>query len=483
MGQFVHTSNLVNLNIFTTGNFTTALNASNGIALSDAGAGGTLRITAANIVVPGATNLNPITLTANGAAGAAFGNINLTLTGTQSVTLDSKAGAAKTSAPYELTVNGGAVPLTKASSISVSTKGNLTALVGGINLSGAGVTTSLSLASAKSLSVDDMVNSTFGYHTVSLSSGSTAPFLVDEGSTTANGTKGIVDAGVVSINAGGTITTNTPGSVVNAFQFSNPNGALTMTGVAGSITTLSTLNLQAATSITLGNAKTGAGSPLPDIGDNTKNNLSNLNIEADKGSFTAPLSTNAIGLIETSDGGNLTIIAANIVNSIAKSNAPITLSANGGAGFQAGVVQLSLAVPITLDKNSPASAKAPAPFIIQATGSSGSGEVYITSSAGTLTVNPGGVVVSKGISAVVFGGGKGLAVTDASLFSAASLVGTADLTSGAAKAFVIGAATVLAGGNGIVGGIAATNITVGAPSGITIANGASVFKLFPRYRI
>jgi hypothetical protein len=114
---------LTDLTIQTTGNFTSVLNGSNALALNNTGAGGMMTITAGNIVDLNNTNLSPIKLSANGAAASASGSIFLTLTGTQAVTLDSKNGAAKTSAPYDLTVNTGGG---QAGTIVVKAGGSLT---------------------------------------------------------------------------------------------------------------------------------------------------------------------------------------------------------------------------------------------------------------------------------------------------------------------------------------------------------------------
>ncbi|MBU6453259.1 MAG: hypothetical protein KGS72_15865 [Cyanobacteria bacterium REEB67] len=134
---------LTNFTVNTGGNFTSSIP---DFQLSEAGNGGTLSITAGNIVTLGANALGPIILSANGNAGSNAGSVTLNLTGTQALVL-SNVASAKAPATYEISANGNV----QTGTVVVSSGGALSVLAGGLT-TGSQIGT-LSLSGSKGLAV------------------------------------------------------------------------------------------------------------------------------------------------------------------------------------------------------------------------------------------------------------------------------------------------------------------------------------------
>ncbi len=427
---------------------------------------GNISITAANFVSLGNTTFAPIVLTApgNSSNGA---NLTLTLTGSQAVTLDGVAGSAKTGAPYELITNSDLS--SQGGTIAVTTTGNLTTTKAGIGLretSGGG---NLTLISAKSLLVTgDILNNSIG--NLTLESGGTTPFLVNAGAgLKTNGTIGTVSATNLTIYSDGPIETNGTKSINSNFTslYVNPVGTLQLLGQPGDIVFSSTLTLYGNNGVTLGDAKTGNNSPLTSVG-----GLSFLDIEAVKGNLTAAIST--YQLLNNTVGGTLKIAAVNIVRPGIPNTTPITLEAQGNGTLSfAGSVTLDLtgSQAVTVDGSAPPSAKQPV-YTINIVGSTGTGQVNVQT-AGSLTVNPTGIVSNAGPATLSLSG-KSLAVNDSALLNtnASDVIVLSSLASTALKIQPTG--VIAAGGNGIIGTVTGKNVNITDEGGITIANGATV---------
>jgi len=183
------------LDINTGGNFTGDYGV---IALKNGG--GTLSITAGNIVNIGATPLNPIQLKAENPGGAG-GGVILNLTGSQAVVLGN-AAVLKGQPQYEISVVG-----VGGGFVDVKTAGALTVNTGGVTY-GTGVH-ELKLAGGKGLSVNDVPLISTNLFSVNLTSGATTPFVIGAtGKDLVNGTAGSVDGGSVSITSIKGLTVN-----------------------------------------------------------------------------------------------------------------------------------------------------------------------------------------------------------------------------------------------------------------------------------
>ncbi|MBU6455798.1 MAG: hypothetical protein KGS72_28770, partial [Cyanobacteria bacterium REEB67] len=453
--------NVTSLTINTTGNFTSAETGIT-VATDTFGNGGTIDLTAKNIVIAGSSQAPypPFMLNANGAAGKDGGYINFNLTGTQNVTVGNGAGSAKTGPNYEFIVNGGVNG--NAGSISVASGGVLSVSSVGINLVTSAGGGSLTLSGAKGLAVlDDVFNGGNSYSLVSLTSGATTAFTIGT-PTTINGVSSSINAFNVSITASGPIVVNGSGPQIIASADTailNPTGALVITG-PGSITPGSSLALTGKSGVTLGDAKTGLGNPLSNIG---LNSLDSLLVNAGKGNFTSPI--NSFTLANGGTGGVLSITAANMVVSGGGAK-QISLTA-GSANGNAGSVTLNLTgtQALTLDANQ-GTLKAPT-YVISNIGG-GTGGAITVQSGGALIDNLNGVLLNAG-SNLTLNGVKSLAVNDSVLVSSGN-INSLTLVSGATGAFVVGVAPSANGVNAGVNGINAGTVSITDGAGIIVNN-------------
>ncbi len=140
MGEAV----LKDITIITGGSFKSDFDNTNTLALNNSGTGGTLIVTAGNIVNVGSNPLNAIILNANNTSGQS-GTIDLTITGTQATVLGG-AAVTKGTPQFEL----GATGLGGGGAFDVTASGTLT-----VNAITDNSNASLTLSGAKGLAVTD----------------------------------------------------------------------------------------------------------------------------------------------------------------------------------------------------------------------------------------------------------------------------------------------------------------------------------------
>ncbi|MBS1999484.1 MAG: hypothetical protein JSS86_24320, partial [Cyanobacteria bacterium SZAS LIN-2] len=258
------------------------------------------------------------------------------------------------------------------------------------------------------------------------------------------------DSGSTSIIAGGATFKSASGLAI-----SGSDAALT---VAGSLTLGGTVGGKQTTSITLGDAKTGANNPLATELNKT---LSAITVNT-TGNFTGSLQK--IATDDTALGGKIDITAAKIVNvNAVPSLAPIVISADATAG-PAGKVILNLTGTQSVSLGVGTVAKGDPQITISTSGGTGGGTVSV-SSAGLLTVDNGGVAQSGTARNLTLIGAKGLSVTDANLLK--TNLNSLTLSSGSTKAFTIGEGALPV--NGTAGDIVASSVDINAGGGIVLA--------------
>ncbi|MBS1989117.1 MAG: hypothetical protein JSS83_01295 [Cyanobacteria bacterium SZAS LIN-3] len=298
------------------------------------------------------------------------------------------------------------------------------------------------------------------------------------------------DSGVVTVSSAlsyGDLVMNTPSLVMSgagtikttsSATFISP-AKLSITGSSGSITAVGSLTLggtvggKTTTSITLGDAKTGAGNPL-DKALSTNAGTINLAIVT-TGNFTSGLST--LRTDTSSNAGTVNIKAANVIN-VTNPNGVITISAdaNSGGALTGGsvVLQLTGTQAVTLDDN-PSVGKNPAPFFLTARGgtSSGTAGSISATTAGNLTVLAGGFDLGTGLKggSVTLSSAKNLAVVADSLNKAANLQ-SVTLSSGGTTPFTVGSGSSPV--NGTIGNVAAAVVSINSGGGIVMGTGATV---------
>ncbi len=472
---FAGNSTISNLTIDTSGKFTSSLDGTNSITLNGGGTPGTFNINVSSFALSG-TSTNPIFLNTGNTNTQAGGTINLTLTGTSPITLGgaSPLTVASAQSDFILGANGdaGGVATGSGGTINVTTNGNLVVHSSGIGLAtsaGVGKDGSLTLSGAKGLAVvDDILSgltSPLGneYDNVLLTSGSKNPFVVGGGTSVVNGTDGLIVANNnVTVNAAGTVTTNAANSISSTnITLSNSFGTLTAIGkTTGDITVTNDLSLSGKTGITLGDAKTGAGSPIdglfgpsPAILDLTINTA---------GNFTSDI-TNFVLNSTQSSGGTLRITASNIVTLNNPTNSPIVLKADGQTN--GGNIILTLTGTQAVNFVTGSATKTPNYQLENLGSTANSGKVTINT-VGALTIGDG-LNASNGEDTLSLSGGKGLAISNSDV---TGKVSNLILSSGATAPLVIGAASAPQGSNSIVGPIQAAEITISAPA-ITVNAG------------
>jgi hypothetical protein len=379
------------------GNFTTPL--SNYI-LANNTVGGTLEITAANIIRYGVSNTIPIVLQAKGnGTFTAGGSVSLTLTGSQAVTLDSTAPASAKQPVYSIDTSGSA----GSGSINVQTAGTLTVNPTGITTNAG--PSKLTLSGGKGLAIADAtLLSGNNIQNVILSSGASTPLVIQSGGPVAPGSNAIIgpvtalktlqitdQAGItvlsgatINTGAGGTITLVTSklendgtvsggsGSALSIGTLTSPGVTFT-TGSSGAYTGFTSLTVQEAGAVNFGNMFTTT-STLSGV-------LSTLTVDA-TGSVTLGSTTPSIDMLT---GSNLSITAGSLLS---KSTSQAIILATTSGSFASVKVATTSAVAIGTQKGNIAIDNLDATTSV----------LNLESTGGVLTLgNGGGLSVGNGI--------------------------------------------------------------------------------------
>ena len=412
-------------------------------------------------------------LTATGAVSAA--TIGLTSTSSQPLLLAAAIGTSKSA---HVTISGAFVEQAKGglisganivfSTVSFGTVGTtlspiltkataILAFSGGsnstafISQSGAVSLAASSASGASTFSLTDSgnvnVTGSVNFNTVEI----VAPSLTIAAgaSLAATGKTTIASPGALSITGAGTVS---------------PGGALYLGG---------TINGKTTSSITLGDAKTGAGNPLSVALSGGASGLNLLTITT-SGNLTSSLLK--ISTDDTTTAGSITITAGNIVALGNNANNPIIIAANApvSSSLAGGSVTLAMlgSQAVILDSKAGA-AKTPTPFetLANAGNAGGIAGAVSVSAAGNLTVNAGGFSIggsNNTAGVVALSGGKNLLVT-ADLLKTSLGYSNISLNSGSSKAFTVGggAATV----NGISGSIGAAKVSLSNNAGALVLSG------------